>query len=871
MLARRTGKCPTCKKAIKPGDEILKRRGRWVCAECAAKVVPVVAPSQAQVSKAKGTIDTINGRMLGRGAPVQYDDLGYNKIDHDPGLAWLNGDPWRGKPAGWTKMVDRLRKYRRQITSMNLWDTYLAAADVLGRWAEAMDQAQYEAGSSASAAHGATTSTQGLSEPQGPATAPGGPAQGAAGKGNRKAQGAPRGKKAAASRNGHNKGRKAQSGAGALPEQYKPREGEPGWYLVPFPYDADLLMFIKALPRRRWFKDERAWGFPIESLLQVAHILDRGDATCKAIAERVRGLPGVGEAAEKHSAALSLARAVNAASSGTEGKKVVDQVEACIGSALPPGLALYPFQAVGVGFMHAAGGKAIIADEMGTGKTIEVLAYLLHEYMEERDPFPAVVVVPAVLKLNWQREAEKWLAEIGVKIFVAYSNMPAPDDADIVIINYDIMHRRVQTVEGKEGRRKVRKIKVIAGLPKKPHTVILDEFHRCKNPKAKRTQACLMYAALARNQLLLSGTPLLNRPLELQPALGLLRPDEFGSYWYFAKKYCGAFKHRFGWDMSGATNLDELRNRMKPFTLRRTKDMVLTELPPKRRVQLHLELDNRKVYDQAEADVATWLADGTRSEVLLQSLAEGDSQEAADKKARKAARGKEEAAVRAEHLVRINTLRQLAGKGKVKAAVGWMEDFLATGKKLVVFAHHQDVIRRLSDGVNDVLTKVSGEDELLRYVILTGSTPHEERQVYIDRFQEDPDVRVFICSTMAGGVGITLTAANDVLFLEREWVPGDEEQAEDRCHRIGAKGTSVTCWYTQAPNSIDADFAALVESKRAVFGELMDGRAVRGGMMRGLTRGLLNRQSQGPEMDEDEVDAECKYLDHMYEATGERL
>jgi len=784
IKAKRSGKCPRCKAQISAGDSITTSRGQWVCAECAAKAEPAgPRPTPEEVTQAKATLDAVVSMMLGRGAPVAYDDRGFNKPDHTTAKGWDSGNH-RGRnwPSGWVKMGDCLHKYRRQLTDLGMWDKLTQAREVLGRWAE-WDSRDRDGHQDAPQGAGTGTGTRGQA---GAGTSAGG-----------------------------------RPGP-VVPPGLKPTREEAWgdtWIAVRFPYDADLVARIKALPKRRWDKAKRAWLVPLGLGQRAGNILRaKRDPLLDAIADAIMELPGVAEAVEETEAALGLARAVNGDKAGEAGKAVVASVEKALAQYLPDGLELYPFQAVGVGFMHTNKGRAIVADEMGTGKTIQALAYLLHEKAQGRNPFPAVVVCPAVVKLNWEREANKWLAKLGIKVHVCNSNVGAPADTDLAIINFDLMPRRVRVEEVKEGRRKVTRIKDVVGLPAEPATVIVDESHKIKNPKAKRTKSTSAYALLADRRVFLSGTPMLNRPIELFPTLACVRPDEWRSFFAFAKRYAGAYQGRWGWNFQGASNLEELRNRLHPIMLRRKKEDVLTELPPKRRARLTLDLSNRAEYQEAEEDVVRWLEEVTHTMTLAEAEEAGLTGQDAEELAEAKAQAKGAAALRAEHLVRMNALRKLAGIGKVKAACEWIADLWEADedRKLIVWAHHKDV-------VEEVINQVQAKFPDVGIVSLTGDTSQAKRQEVIDAFQEDPRVKLYVGTTTAGGIGITLTAASDCLFLEREWIPGDEEQAEDRAHRIGQSGPSVTCWYADAEGTIDHDFATLVEGKRMIAAQVIDG------------------------------------------------
>ncbi len=281
----------------------------------------------------------------------------------------------------------------------------------------------------------------------------------------------------------------------------------------------------------------------------------------------------------------------------------------------------------------------------------------------------------------------------------------------------------------------------------------------------------------------LTGTPIINRPVEAFTLLQALRPDEYDNFFSYAKRYCGAEKTQYGWDFSGCTNAPELRERLKDVMVRRTKDQVLTDLPAKRRVTIDVELTNRDDYD------------------AVQEAAEEALQEAVE--SRNAG----------EALRILNQLRRLAGQGKVGPAIEWIEEFVAGGGSLIVFAHHKDIL----DAVQAALGEAG-----VTCVRVDGDVPVAARQAAVDAFQAGT-AQVFLGTPGAAGVGLTLTKAQDVLFIERQWTPALEEQAEDRAHRIGQKG-SVTAWYLVAAESIDDRFNALVEKKRAVIGAVMDGK-----------------------------------------------
>ena len=419
---------------------------------------------------------------------------------------------------------------------------------------------------------------------------------------------------------------------------------------------------------------------------------------------------------------------------------------------------LRPFQRAGVEYAVKTK-RTFLADEMGLGKTVQALATI-----QATDAFPALIVCPASLKLNWQRETKKWLSGRSVSIFTAKSN-----PADIEIINYDILKRNLDTL-------KMRGFKAI----------IFDESHVLKNGKAQRTKAASELSKGIEIRLALTGTPVLNRPQELLAQLKILgRLDDIGGFWKFAERYCAAKKTRWGWDFTGSANLAELNEKLRSTCyIRRDKASVLAELPLKQRSVVPLDIDNRKEYQNVEKDLIRWLTKQKGEELA-------------------------ERAKYAEQLVKIEYLKQLAAQGKLPALFEWVQSFLESGEKLVLFATHQNIIDAIAEKFSSALT-------------ITGETPQNHRQQIVDKFQTDPEAKLLVMNLKAGGVGLTLTAASNVAFFELGWTPADHNQAEDRCHRIGQKN-SVNIWYLLASGTIDEEIYRLIDTKRKIVDAATEG------------------------------------------------
>lgn len=501
---------------------------------------------------------------------------------------------------------------------------------------------------------------------------------------------------------------------------------------IDFPYDLDTLNNVRSLPGRRWHKEEKCWSAPIyerslNDLIKWNFTLD------------------------EH--LLNFLKKIN-------GRKI--EVE--YGDAIRLKGELYPFQKEGIAWIETHNGRALIADEMGLGKTIQAIGWLsMHPTLH-----PVVIVCPASIKLNWAKEITKWTDEKDIAILSGTTSRTVKEK--IIIVNYDILFDWLSVLK-------------IAN----PQVLILDEIHYIKSNSAKRTKATKLLAKGVRNIIALSGTPIINRPIEAFNALKILKPDLFPDYWYFTKRYCNRKHNGFGWVVSGHANENELHHKLvSTVMIRRLKKDVLKELPDKIYSHVPMELSNSKEYAEAEKDFI---------EFVRQT--KGD-----------------DAAVRAssaEAFTKIEVLKQLSAKGKLKYAIEWIQDFLEVDGKLVVFATHRFVIDAIMKEFQKVAVKIDG------------STSMEERQMAVDRFQTDESVKLFVGNVKAAGVGITLTASSNVAFIELPWTPGELDQATDRCHRISQKDT-VNVYYLLAKDTIDYQLAKIIDMKRRVTNAVLDGQ-----------------------------------------------
>lgn len=461
----------------------------------------------------------------------------------------------------------------------------------------------------------------------------------------------------------------------------------------------------------------------------------------------------------------------------------------------PAGRQYLPFQRAGISYLLAHP-KALLGDEMGLGKTVQVLGLINADEKIRR----VLVICPASLRINWQREAERWLVRrVDARVVVDAAGVAAADgsDADVVML--------ITSYDRLTGERGAALVDALAA--RQYDLVAADEAHYCKNPKAQRTRAVLeRIVPRGRRVVALTGTPIPNRPIEVQPLLAALDRENWGDFWRFARRYCRATQGAYGWDFSGADNLEELQSRLRAtLMIRRRKAEVLTELPPKRRQIVEVAANGaseavareREAWERHEAELAE-----LRAEV---DAAKAAGDEAAYRAAVHRLRDHTQAA-----FTELSRLRHETALAKVPAVIDHVRGLLDGGAdKVVVFAHHHDVIAAIRDEFGDAAVAVTGE------------TPVAERQAAVDRFQSDPACQVYVGSITASGVGITLTAAKICVFAELDWVPGNITQAEDRLHRIG-QHDPVLVQHLVIDGSLDARMAQVLVAKQDVQDRALD-------------------------------------------------
>ena len=534
--------------------------------------------------------------------------------------------------------------------------------------------------------------------------------------------------------------------------------------LIQFPYNKELIEEIKNIPGRTYSPTDKGWIIPDQFLIMAAEMIR---PYYPFVADTVRDYSTI-FTPPSTTIDMTMAKDIDDLDE-RRSKKVVKEIK----DRLQMPYDLYPYQEIAVAFLEErdkVSRGALVGDQPGLGKTIEALSWL--SLSPKR---PVLVITQASIKRNWYREIEKWLPGSIIQILNQGKDIIDPD-ADFVIINYDLIWRK-----GIEEQLLKRKFPV----------VIYDEVTAIKEPSAKRTKTAKKIGRRAEFNIGLSGTPILNRPIEFYNILNLIDPKQFTSHFKFGMRYCNGHHNGFGYVFKGSSHINELREQIKPLMIRRLKEDVLTELPAKSRRTIYIDMPGKYYQDYIAAE--------NNLVETLQALPSGKvSQEYEDS--------------RMWLLSKLNYLRHIVGLAKAEEAEEIIKNFVDAGEKLVVFAHHHDVM----DLMDEYLTK-----DKVNHVKVDGRTELNNRQTAIDTFQDDPECMVFLAST-AMGMGVTLTAASNALFVERQWTPGIEEQMEDRLHRIG-QTNGVLVHYMQVEHSLDEKMDRLVENKRAVLNEVLDG------------------------------------------------
>lgn len=466
---------------------------------------------------------------------------------------------------------------------------------------------------------------------------------------------------------------------------------------------------------------------------------------------------------------------------------------------VPPGLDYLPYQRAGIAYALSRP-HTLIGDEMGLGKTIQAIGFVnalsgspVHlaravgngavGNVGDDQPSRVLIVTPASLRLNWRQEWRRWhTGTLRPTLLDVWPGGGLFDETQgkALIVSYDSVrkwHPQIARIEW--------------------DILICDEVHLVKDESTRRAATIFggkrgkeeFEPIRARRKLFLSGTPIVNKPAELWPLVKALAPEGLG-------KSRVDFMTRYG---AGAAALDELHIRLRSqIMVRRLKENVLKQLPKKRRQVILLDVENAEGVLRVEQEAISLqraMLERTRAEI------EGLPHAEQVQRLRQC---------RAIALSEIAKVRHETALKKLPAAIEHIHDILANCDRLVVFSHHHDV----TDGLQAEFRRIC--------VTLDGRSSEQDRQAAVDRFQSDRGVRVFLGGIRAAGLGITLTAAGVVVFVELDWTPAAMMQAEDRLHRIG-QVNPVLVQHLVIDGSIDAKMAGILIDKQAMMDQALDG------------------------------------------------
>jgi len=487
---------------------------------------------------------------------------------------------------------------------------------------------------------------------------------------------------------------------------------------------------------------DKSWRFPLRKIEEVMEKLVNDNFH---LTPEVEGAIALAQKEREQEQAAKNAAALIAAD------EIVNLIKrANLDAPLVNGWHLRDYQKHGVEWLlaHRRGGiytGGILADHMGLGKSLTAL--VAARSMQRTHDCPVFVVAPVSVMDNWVREAER--AELRIECF-SWAKIPKPLEA-------------------------------------KKYVLICDEAHYAQNLKSQRTKKMLELAHHENclTAWLLTGTPIKNgKPVNLYPLLLAVNHPLASDKWEYERHYCDAYQKSIGrktvWDNTGSSHLDELSQKTEDVILRRTKQQCLKELPDKTRLFEKVELETQQA-DEYQQTVKLLVADyRRRSEcrkfkynlLLLfknQSFKVWLSWVLAYNPADRGA----------EALATLNILRKVGSEFKVQSAIATAGELLEQGEQIVIFTEFVESAKAIATSLDGLL--------------LTGETKPIERQLLIDRFQSG-DNKVFVGTIKAGGVGLTLTAASNVILVDRPWTPGDAEQAEDRCHRLGQQSAVFATW-----------------------------------------------------------------------------
>lgn len=429
---------------------------------------------------------------------------------------------------------------------------------------------------------------------------------------------------------------------------------------------------------------------------------------------------------------------------------------------------LFEYQKTGIkAAFNTFGGRVLLADDMGLGKTRQALGFIAH-----CSPRRTLIICPSYLRYHWQHSLEHLLNMDNIQLVKKGSEIL---EGETCIVSYDMLAR----------------LKIPSGVFE---VVVCDESHYVKSRKTKRTKACTPLVKSARFAMLITGTPALNRPIELFSQLHMIRPAYIRTYTNYAKRYCNGKPTPYGYDDRGHSNGHELNWLLrKGFMIRRLKRDVLTQLPAKTRHTVWLEVVAQNLKD-IEAGFKKW----KKLNTTIYKLPTGSEMQREQIFERKKI---------------ISELFRATSVAKCDAVVQWVRDKLANGESFIFFAYHRVILDAVENAIQ----------HSYEYMRIDGSTPAVKRQANVQEFQSNPNMRIAILSIMAAGTGVTLTRVSKVVFGELFWVPGVMIQAEDRAHRI-SQTQPVEVSYLLGTETLDTYVHPSLCKKLATLDSLVDKR-----------------------------------------------
>ena len=453
-------------------------------------------------------------------------------------------------------------------------------------------------------------------------------------------------------------------------------------------------------------------------------------------------------------------------------------------------LELRPYQEQGVSWILKNNIHFLLGDEMGLGKTIQIASYLFF-----KQEFPALIICPASLKLNWEREINIWTKK---KCLVLDGLSPYQVEGllvefPIVIINYDILGRK-DKLEVEYENKRIKDAKK-NGLPYRKkiihptgwvdilkriqfRDIICDECQFIGEMETARTQCVIDICKEVKSarRIFLSGTPYTAATRQFYPTLHLIDSSIFNNKWRFQMTYCDPIKTRFGWIFKGLSNGEQLHELVSRLMLRRLKKDVLKELPDKIKSVIPMKLSKKAYKNYIDVEYR----------LLNTEVINNEKQT-------------------------YQELKREAYYVKVDSCIQWVKEYLDINNKLVVFVYHRESFQKLMSEFDNICVGINGE------------IPANKRQGIVDQFQNNKKIKLFIGQIRAAGVGITLTAASAVAFIEFGNTAAEHEQAEDRIHRIGQEADKVIAYYLIANGTLDEDIIEHIQIGYANQKRVLDG------------------------------------------------